>query len=310
MKRLFVNFLLLYSFTVFICVAIVEDEFNSTTNTLAASTTTLSASSPSLTTAATIDTDSSSTTTAVPPISSSTVTDVKQTKYLTADDLPACQYNSANFNDCLLNLFNIMVPRLKDGNPELNIPSLDPFTLNRTTFQYTNGVVSGRIILRNALAYGFSNIQFKTMDMQVNNNEIKLSIKNEAPQVNVIGNYKAEVLINNVRLRPRGTFNITMMNVNIDPSGEGVFYEKNGHRFVRLTKFDADPKIKDFKFTATGIFPDPTLNEIALNVVNQYWRDIFRIFLPETRKYWAPMILRIMNEVLSVVPFDNFVKEK
>ncbi|XP_037960028.1 probable serine/threonine-protein kinase DDB_G0277071 [Teleopsis dalmanni] len=233
----------------------------------------------------------------------------RSTKYLTADDVPVCQQSNANLNECVMELFHIMIPRLKDGNKELNIPPIDPFALNRTTFQYTSGAVSGRITMRNAKVFGFSTIRQKSFDLKIRDGKTKVHLVSHVPRISIIGNYKADLAFNNVRIRPRGSFNVTLSNVTINQNAEGVFYEKDNHRFVRLTKFEADPKINDMKFQASGIFPEPTLNELVVNVINQYWRQIMRIMLPETRNYWAPMLLQVLNEALTVVPFDAYIKD-
>jgi len=46
-----------------------------------------------------------------------------------------------------------------------------------------------------------------------------------------------------------------------------------------------------------------------MNVANQYWRDIYGIMLPETRQFWQPLMLRMFNEALELVPIDQFLKE-
>ncbi|XP_017479810.1 PREDICTED: circadian clock-controlled protein-like [Rhagoletis zephyria] len=228
-------------------------------------------------------------------------------KYFTADDLPVCKQSSPEFNNCVKNLLEESIRRVKNGNKALNIPVIDPFRLNRTTFQYTNGNVRGRIAMLNGLTYGFSKTEIKTLDLKVIDGKIKMKLLSHVPEIRVVGNYKAELLLNNVQLRPRGEFNVSLVDVDIDQLYEGGFYEADGHRFVRMTKFDAEPKVKDFKLSASGLFPDPTLNELALNIVNQYWRQIFQVFLPETRQYWGPMLLRQINQIMSVVPYDVFV---
>uniref|UniRef100_W8BS25 Circadian clock-controlled protein n=1 Tax=Ceratitis capitata TaxID=7213 RepID=W8BS25_CERCA len=228
-------------------------------------------------------------------------------KYFSAADLPICKLSSSQFNDCIKNLLQKSLERVKDGDKQLNIPTIDPFKLNRTTFQYQNGNIRGRIFMREAQIYGFSKTHIKTLDLKINDGKIKMKALSLVPEMRIVGNYKAEFVLNNVQLRPKGVFNVSLVNVNIDQKYEGGFYEADGHRFVRMTEFDAEPKVGDFKLTATGLFPDPTLNELAVNIVNQYWRQIFQVFLPETRQYWGPMLLRQINEVMSVVPYDVFV---
>lgn len=48
-------------------------------------------------------------------------------------------------------------------------------------------------------------------------------------------------------------------------------------------------------------------DELALNVANNYWRDIYGVMLPETRKSWAPLMLKLINQGLMMVPIDQFL---
>lgn len=112
---------------------------------------------------------------------------------------------------------------------------------------------------------------------------------------------------------------------------EGEFFTKeDGLRYLRLLDIDAHPKIGDMIIKANGIFPDPELgkyhnnlfmnifkciilfelqsDELALNVANNYWRDIYGVMLPETRKSWAPLMLKLINQGLMTVPVDQFLE--
>ncbi|XP_067625569.1 uncharacterized protein [Eurosta solidaginis] len=274
-----------------------QDAASATTSSMLSSSSTPAASVTAATNAEVSSSNSSS-----PALQSSNAK-----KYFTADDLPVCKRSSADFNDCVKKLLQNSIQRIKNGDKELHIPVIDPLRLNRTTFQYSNGNIRGRITMRDGQTYGFSKTQVQKIDLKINGDRIKMKAHSFVPEIRVAGNYKADIYLNNVQMRPKGQFNVSLFNVNIDQLYEGGFYEADGYRFVRMDKFEADPKVSDFKFFANGLFPDPTLNELALNIVNQYWRQIFQVFLPETRQYWGPMLLQQLNDIMSVVPYDVFV---
>nr|XP_014086183.1 uncharacterized protein LOC106614796 [Bactrocera oleae] len=294
-------------------VAALETSATTTSTTLEdASTAEISSSSSSVPTTTPLTTISDKTTDENKTDGSATSANVaadtsKPKKYFTVGNLPVCKQSSPEFNDCVKNLLQKSLQRLKNGDRDLNIPIIDPYRLNRTTFQYTSGTVRGRIIMRDGLTYGFSKMEIKSLDLKINGDKVTMKSLAYVPAITIVGNYKAELILNNIQLRPKGVFNVSLVNVNIDQTYEGNFYEADGHRFVRMLRFDAEPKVGDFKLSATGVFPDPTLNELAVNIVNQYWRRIFQIFLPETRHYWGPLLLQQLNDLMSVVPYDVFV---
>ncbi|XP_050319977.1 uncharacterized protein LOC126752967 [Bactrocera neohumeralis] len=318
---------------VFFCWSVCAQDVTTTSAATAATTTNVALETSATTTSTTLEGAStaeiSSTASSVPAVTPPTTISVKTSdetkaadsvananaaasaskpkKYFTVGDLPVCKQSSPELNDCMKNLLQKSLQRLKNGDRDLNIPIIDPYKLNRTTFQYASGTIRGRIIMRDGLTYGFSKLEIKSLDFKINGNKVSIKSLSFVPVITIVGNYKAELILNNIQLRPKGVFNVSLVNVNIDQSYEGTFYEADGHRFVRMSRFHAEPKVGDFKLSATGVFPDPTLNELAVNIVNQYWRQIFQVFLPETRQYWGPMLLQQLNDVMSVVPYDVFV---
>ncbi|KAH8412435.1 hypothetical protein KR009_002017 [Drosophila setifemur] len=224
-------------------------------------------------------------------------------------DLPKCSTEDDQLSECIKQIFNTLTPRLKYGNPELKIPPYEPLILNRTSFQYSSGTVNGRITMRNAKLIGFGANTAKEVSVKVKGDKIKMRLVTYMPKLNIAGSYKAEMQVNQLQIKPKGEFNVTLTDVEATTLTDGEIHEKDGHRYLRLKNIDTKPKIGDLHIKANGIFQDPELDEIALNVANQYWRDIYGIMLPETRQYWQPLLLRMFNEALELVPIDQFIKE-
>ncbi|KAH8403280.1 hypothetical protein KR222_009685, partial [Zaprionus bogoriensis] len=225
-------------------------------------------------------------------------------------DLPKCPEDAEQAGDCIVKILNELIPRLRNGLPELSIPPYDPFVMDRLSFQYESGAAKGRISVRDLKIYGFANQKVQQADVQVKGDKVKLRLSTHVPHMNIMGDYKAEMTINMLQLKPKGKFNITINDFHNTITTDGEFFTKegDGRRFLRLTDIDARPKIGDLIIKANGIFPDPELDELALNVANNYWRDIYGVLLPETRKSWAPLMLRLVNQGLMNVPIDQFIQ--
>ncbi|KAL7741970.1 hypothetical protein ACLKA6_012176 [Drosophila palustris] len=232
-----------------------------------------------------------------------------ETKYLTNVNVTKCPADAIEAGDCVAKIVNTILPTLRHGDPELNIPAYDPFLIDRLSFQYSSGAVSGRISVRNVQLYGFAELTVRKVKVKHDGKKVQLKIDTFLPKMNIIGDYKADIHVNQLQLKPKGKFNLTLYDVENFVTTEGEFFTKDdGLRFVRLVDIDANPKIGNMIIKANGIFPDPELDEIALNVANSYWRDIYGIILPETRKSWAPLMLRLINQSLQNVPIDQFIE--
>ncbi|KAH8274029.1 hypothetical protein KR044_008588, partial [Drosophila immigrans] len=219
-----------------------------------------------------------------------------------------CPEDVSAAGDCIVNIMNALLPRLRKGDPDLNIPAYDPFLIDKLSFQYSSGAVNGRISVRNVKLYGLDGLKIQKVDVKSDDKKVQLRIYSHQPKMNIIGDYKADMHVNQLQLKPKGKFNLTLFDVQNTVNTEGEIYTKDdGQRFLRLVDIEANPKIGDMIIKANGIFPDPELDEIALNVANNYWRDIYGIILPETRKSWAPLMLRLINQALLKVPIDQFI---
>ena len=88
-----------------------------------------------------------------------------------------------------------------------------------------------------------------------------------------------------------------------------------------------DLKPQDFKFTATGIFPDPNLSKSETEIhilktniyssildkemvalMNTNSQQMMDIIIPQTRKYWKKLLLVVGNSALEVIPIEHFLK--
>lgn len=96
------------------------------------------------------------------------------------------------------------------GDPELGIEPYDPFVIDRLSFQYSSGAVNGKISVRNVKLYGFAEHKIKDVNVKVKGDKVKLRTVSQIPKMNILGDYKAELQVNSLQLKPKGTFNLTL----------------------------------------------------------------------------------------------------
>uniref|UniRef100_A0A1B0FR41 Hemolymph juvenile hormone binding protein n=1 Tax=Glossina morsitans morsitans TaxID=37546 RepID=A0A1B0FR41_GLOMM len=224
--------------------------------------------------------------------------------YLSATDLPYCRQNKNKFNECLKEILELTFDRFKYGNVDMHFPSLEPFPLNETTYQYNGRPVSGHLAIKKALMHGLSRIQYSQIDLRKQNDIVKLRALSHLPRLKFTGSYNGNLRFNNMHIRPKGDFNVTITKMEIEQKADGIIYSRDGHKFLKFIYLQAEPKIGEIKVNASGIFTDIGLNNIVLNVVNQYWREIYRVLLPQIRDYWSSLLLHLTNAALSISPFD------
>ncbi|KAH8403283.1 hypothetical protein KR222_009691 [Zaprionus bogoriensis] len=230
-------------------------------------------------------------------------TEFKPIKELAAD-IPTCRAADANINECIKQGFQQITPRLKQGISDLNIPSMDPMQAGKSSYSYNSGILQGRIAMRDVLIHGISEGIVDKVNFRQKNNRVRLEVISRHPQMLAEGAYKADIKLNDMKLTPKGNFNITLLDVSFRTRTLGELYERDGHTYVRLTKLEIEPTVGDMRIYANGLVPDPALNDVILDFVNQYWRTLYKAMLPETMAAWEPIMLKLGNDFFAALPFD------
>ncbi|KAM7352964.1 circadian clock-controlled protein daywake-like [Cochliomyia hominivorax] len=225
-------------------------------------------------------------------------------------DIPNCSAKDENINECLLRVVAEMIPRSKNGIPELNIPAMDPFVVNKTTYIFSHPLVQGKVSVRNAKIYGFSKMKTTNLDYKRQGDKMFVKVKSHVPDLYVEGMYKAKIKVNNANIASRGSFNVTFDDIDVAIDMKFDLYEKDGHRYMRLKSYNFDPTVGNMKFYAGGLLPEPLLNDALLEFINENWRPIYKTLIPETRAAWEPEIIKLATEYFSHIPVDAVIKDE
>lgn len=110
---------------------------------------------------------------------------------------------------------------LQKGMDYLNIPPIDPYTVNGTTFEYKRGEISARMTIKTATFYGMSKAEIKDVRTKVDEKGMASEIDVFTPRIYVEGLYKASGKFNSFKINAKGTFNMTFSEwkiLTVDPS--------------------------------------------------------------------------------------------
>jgi len=223
------------------------------------------------------------------------------------DGAISCQIDSPSRDECIKEAIQDMLPKLQKGLDYLNIPPLDPYTVNGTTFEYKRGELYTMLNLKTVTFYGLSKTQIKDVRTKIDDNGMYTEIDIFLPRFFAEGLYKASGKFNSFKINSKGYFNMTFIDTASTQKMRGVFETKNGQQYLKLVEYDLMPVIGDLKAYMTGIFPDPQLNRLANEFINQYWPFLYRDIIPETKAMWEPLILSELNAFLLRLPFNKML---
>lgn len=90
----------------------------------------------------------------------------------------------------------------------------------------------------------------------------------------------------------------------------GVIETRAGEDYMIIKSFDMRPKIKNMKVYATGLFPDPDVNQFAVEFLNHNWEILFEQMYPYTRQVWEPVMVGAINKIFGRVPFRRLMPKE
>ncbi|CAO1325915.1 unnamed protein product [Diamesa serratosioi] len=222
--------------------------------------------------------------------------------------LKICKLNDPKRDECIKDSIQTFLPETHNSFPNINLSSMDPFNYESGKYEYKQTArIQGSISVKNTKLYGLSRAQVRGVKSNITDKIMDLDIDIFWPRVFCEGLYKGEALFNEIRFASKGTFNLTMKNVVTTLKLKGSVVSVDGEDYMKMSSFDSVPTVGEMKVSATGLFPDPQLNQVAIDFVNQYWPIMYEEMLPETRKAWEPIVLGILNKFFLTVPYKRLL---
>lgn len=147
-----------------------------------------------------------------------------------AEGVMTCDQDDPALNDCIKKAIQDMLPKLfvcvwwnvikfflkrneiilQKGSKALNIPPIDPFVIEKSHVSYDNGVVQGQVALNSIKVYGLSRAEIKKVNTTITDTGLRSEMNVFIPRVFIEGSFKGSVKLNNLRMNPKGIFNISM----------------------------------------------------------------------------------------------------
>ncbi|XP_054289645.1 circadian clock-controlled protein daywake-like [Macrosteles quadrilineatus] len=219
-----------------------------------------------------------------------------------------CKIKAEDFDQCLLNAFRQNIPKLsKSGIKELNMPPLDPFYVPQVLITYNGSEITAKSLVRNSFTHGLRNVQILDIRTNLDNPE-KQVIEGDIflPKVLVEGTYKTEGNLGNFPVNGKGVYNISMTNVSATIKVEGHLVTLKDKVHLKVHKVGLSPEVGGMKIYASNLINgNKELSELALNVVNQFWRMFYVEMLPYAEQGFDEVLRGAINKYTLNVPYDQ-----
>nr|CAD7262099.1 unnamed protein product [Timema shepardi] len=202
------------------------------------------------------------------------------------DYLALCARRDPQFNKCMVERIREIVPDLLAGDPELDLPALNPVHIAELSIDtdITEDVRS-RMFFKDINIYNTDSVQIKNVRSNINDNKLELEVDIQFPKLFLDGEYRSDVRFRGLPFINKGSFNLTLGDVSMTMKLTGKPFIKEDESYIQLQHF--------------------TMTNAALSIANKYWFIFYNESLPFLEEKWDTIMTDIANNVFLKVPYDH-----
>ncbi|EDW62291.1 circadian clock-controlled protein daywake [Drosophila virilis] len=229
------------------------------------------------------------------------------------DKLQRCRVDD---EACILRQTQTYVRLYKNGIPERNVPSIDPFQLGTLSINSGGDTdsVQFNLIMSNTTLHNFADtVIFKsakgfTKDL---NKPLKLLWSVTLPAVELRADYEVEGKILILPIVSHGKL-VIKLNEMQSRSRIRATPEKraDGHTYLKVTEYKSVGKVASGHFNLTNLFNDNAeLRDSTLKVLNDEWDALSADIQPKITEASDRFLSVALQKLLDTLPYDEFFKD-
>ncbi|KAK5638178.1 hypothetical protein RI129_012473 [Pyrocoelia pectoralis] len=210
-----------------------------------------------------------------------------------------CDHFGSNVNECLTEAINSALVQLRNGIPEIDIPSIEPMRPgSNITVRKNDAIIS----LHDVHMYNLSNAVVTDLKSNITRESFWLAANFSATDFTAIANYSVHGQLLFFHLDGGGKGIIDFKDTILQASMEGIVVN---NRF-RLNKFAVKVLPKLVIYDLQNIIRDQKKFSDDVNkVFNDSWDVLFYELEPELEELLSSIWLNYANVVLSYVPVSD-----
>ncbi|XP_063706478.1 uncharacterized protein LOC134835528 [Culicoides brevitarsis] len=223
-----------------------------------------------------------------------------------------CSRNSSNSvrSDCIKDSINHLIPQLKNGFPPLDFPILDPFLVNRTYIEYEQNFLKAKLNVTEALVRGVSTGEVKMVKSKLNSTHFYVLFDLHVPVIQIEADFEGRTLFNDLVVQSEGHAVIDCFKVIATFKFNGVLQTLDDGEDYMIVKSANFTKVvmEEMKLNGTGLLPEPELNEVVVQILNEIWEMLLQNIFPRFKASWDPIIVDLLNCFFEKVPFNMLME--
>ncbi|KAB0798684.1 hypothetical protein PPYR_09677 [Photinus pyralis] len=222
------------------------------------------------------------------------------------DYIKVCPNNHPNLAECIKNSILELLPVLKIGIPELNIPPLEPLELDRMSFKSGSDAANLATNLTDLQVWGASS--FHILHLSVGNTKTGRSFrfKVEVPHLYGIGNYQINTKLLFLDLQGEGKFYTNVSNYRFDCTLNGNIIQNDGRNHLLFEKLICKLRIGEKKLRLDNLFAqNPILAEATKGIIDDNTEVFFNEIRPGLQDSLDQKFTDLANRITMAFTYEE-----
>lgn len=234
--------------------------------------------------------------------------DKNGTIFKTPEYIIPCYKADPNINNCLQNTFNHLRPYLVKGLEDINVPSIDPFKLDRMVIENGQGPLKVKASFYNVTAVGAQNYTVQRINADVDKYVIEIGFK--FPRMDIRGKYDVNGNVLLFPVRSKGDFWAIFLDIEAATKIFGKEFTKNDVRYMMVDKMLVDFRLKKSRFRIRDIVNHGNvIGEAMNNFLNQNSEEIIAEMKPAAKASIARHFKGFLNDAFTQLPLKVWLPD-
>jgi len=224
------------------------------------------------------------------------------------DSLKKCDVdNPVALNNCLFQIVEDLRPFMPTGIPEISVPVLDPMFIGTLVLNQGEEAVSIKSTFSQIQVRGLS--KFKTVSVTADSDAQTMRMILSIPELRITGQYQTNGRVFILPVEGTGTFWNILSNVTVDGLSNLAVRGQPPNEILQVASQNLDLRVGKIRMRLNNLFNgDRVLGETVNNFLNENSQEVFAEVKPEVSKQVQNLVIKVMNDALSALPTEKFLK--
>ncbi|KAL1490577.1 hypothetical protein ABEB36_013247 [Hypothenemus hampei] len=218
------------------------------------------------------------------------------------DYIKVCHRSDPKVAACVKDSVESLRSQLVKGIPELEVPAIDPFTIDEIVVFDGEEIPNLKVVLKNIVATGFGKFEITKLKLDIEKKTYRVGVR--VPFMDCQGSYDVDSKWLGTAVKTSGDFQTNATGIDGQAVIQASVDEEN---HMKMDSMVMKLKVEDFNFNLPNLLKeDPALAQVAKAFLdNSSKKDLLRLGMPYIEKKCSEILLKMANKIVKNLDYDE-----